>query len=664
MSSKSLINNNEESSPTNKSRPETPNEYSRKDSQQKNTKKFPSNTNLTLTQDKDLLEKINEHIKETKEKDQSIETLNNKIKEQQTEIEKLNSTFEARVDKIKNECRKELDKKDKSLKSVSETNKKLLENLEVLNNEMDHQLDKSSMFKKAELKMKSHGMKAEKPLEILVKVKEKELHNMNNMIGWVKREKELLEKERDEKILNPFAIVELQDKLKFEEKKVQDLQNELKTFQRLKNNDDAKKLEEMKLLWEKERKMLKEEIHMFKEKTKSHNVKQREDESARNSVLNARYIEEEINRKKFEQEVENFKNVIHMIRSEHPDISTSVDDIQLRIEKEKERLLEEKQKEKEKAQLESEKESGDGAVNLKSTKNKYSSSKNTHKRNVSQSQEINYKKFKKMKNNSSYSSLNLSSHRSNSKTHKLDQSKPELKIFNDEEKSILEKKITKEEVDRFEKRFIALEHAKISNDNKAKLDIKGYLKIIQENTEQLDYLNLQFKESEQKNKILQHQINEAKLETRLTTKKGNEFTQNIEYLSKMLKEKEQENKILLHKFNAIKRLTKHNTLAPLGIKTDYVPETEQMGSHENLEQMSHRSETNIEIVETSPVNSPEKAQNNSSIEMNEDNAKNSTDKPKSDNEVKADVVASPTDKSSKEVKEVKGGKGKATNKKK
>ena len=519
-------------------------------------------------------ERLPDIIKHLERKIEDDTELYNKINEQKAEIDHLTSTFDDRLEKIKAECRKEIEKKDKSLKAVSETNKKLIENLEVLNGEVDEKLDRGAVFKKAESKMKSMSSKREKPLEILVKVKEKEIHNINNLLGIMKRDKELLEKERDEKQQNPFLVSELQDKLKFEEKKVFDLTNEIKTYQKLhKNDDDKKRFEEIKLQYEKERKSLRDEIHMLKEKLQTQHSKQRDDESARNLVLHAKVTEVEVLKKKLESDLEGKIITIDGIKNKHPDAITTIEELEKQREIDLERLKEEAKAER-----------------IEANKNKNVS----HKRNLSQSQEIGGKQLKHMKNKS-YSTVNLNLNKSNrtssgNKADKhTDHSIPQPKIFNDEEKHYLEKRISKEEVEKYEKRFIALEHNKNSIENKAKLDIKGYVRQIQEYQEKIDYLNILFKESEQKNKILQHQVNESKLESRTSSRKTAENNQNIEYLSKLLKEKEQENKILLHKFNAMKRLTKHNALAPLGVKTDY-EKTENP--------LVNMNETNIEIIDT------------------------------------------------------------------
>ena len=547
MSSNEVGNTNEENN--NKNRPDTPEKDSRKGSK-KNT--LNENEKLHLLSNAELIAKLQ---KEENEHNIQKEKLLNKIEEQKIELKTIKSTMEDRIDKIKTEYKRELEKKEKNLKAVSETNKKLIENLEVLNEEVAEKLDKGSIFKKAELKMKTLNSppKKENQLEILVKVKEKELQNMNQMFSIVKRDKDLLEREKIDKKEHPFLIAELQDKLKYEEKKSMELQNELKTLEKYISNgsDDKKRHDETKEKLEKERKLLRDELAILKDKIKSQNSKQREDESARNLILIGRINDLEKKTKKLQTDLEDLRFTIDLIKQKNPELASTIEtNLNKTIknresEKEKEKNVNKDNKDNKGAEL---------------TKHQ-SVTAGLHKRNLSQSQEI-----RKMINKS-YSSINLNNNSFRSTSKNLDHT--EQKIFNDDEKAILEKIISKEEVEKYEKRFIALEHAKNSIENKAKLDVKSLKKKLMDNEQQLEYINLLFKETDQKNKILQHQLNESKVESKSNNRKSLENTQNIEHLSKLLKERDQENKILLHKLNTLKKLSKHNALVPLGVKTEF-----------------------------------------------------------------------------------------------
>jgi hypothetical protein len=137
------------------------------------------------------------------------------------------------------------------------------------------------------------------------------------------------------------------------------------------------------------------------------------------------------------------------------------------------------------------------------------------------------------------------------------------KLFTTEELSKLEKVVSKEDLDRFIKKYDTLLHSKLSLESKSKVELKKYSLIGSENNEKLEYFTLQLKESEQKAKIYSYQINEYKNEVKILLRKHNEMSQALEVNKHNLQEKEQENKILVGQLQQLRKLTKHNALAPL-----------------------------------------------------------------------------------------------------
>jgi len=161
-----------------------------------------------------------------------------------------------------------------------------------------------------------------------------------------------------------------------------------------------------------------------------------------------------------------------------------------------------------------------------------------------------------------------------------------VKLFSEEDKKKMEKFLTKEEIETIEGRYEASQRSKIVNERKLKIEKKAVLKQINELEEQLKYLTLNLRESEQKSKIFLFQINDFKSEIGNQGNQLHEMNMTIDVVSQLLREKEQENKILLLQIHNLKKITKHNTLAPINSQTtqNLKKSIEDKKSKKNLEE--------------------------------------------------------------------------------
>jgi len=384
----------------------------------------------------------------------------------------------------------ELLAKEKSLQSLSITNKKLITNLESMKKEVDEKLEKISM-KAIHEKMKHKGEK-ENPLEIVVKIKENEIKNAHAMNQILKQD--LKKKELTEKLDYYNAYIEATDRIKYEEKKNEDLRNEIKLCKR--QDEEYKRNVDKIKDFEKERKNFRDEIQKLKEKTKDLSNTLKEEENKFNQMTT------KLNNKIYESEGKASKR-----RSLTP-------------------------------------------KNRKTNPEKIEKDEKTSKDN----NRDNRTSKKYIKNDKS----NVNIYSRNSKL-----SEEEKTLFTPDQLVKIETVLDGSEIERLEKKYETAVNAKYSLDNKLKSDTKTSNKTIVELQEQLEFINIQLKESDQKNKINLHQINEMKQDNKQLNKKLNETQTNLDGLSKILREKEQENNIILNQLNTLKKISKHNILAPL-----------------------------------------------------------------------------------------------------
>lgn len=177
-----------------------------------------------------------------------------------------------------------------------------------------------------------------------------------------------------------------------------------------------------------------------------------------------------------------------------------------------------------------------------------------------------------------------------------------------DERMELEKNLSLTQIEKFERKFEALEHSKSSLENKYHSDVRAYKKNISELEEKLEYLTLEFKESEQKNKIFQFQLNEYKNEQKAYQRKLNENQAQNENVINLLKEKEQENKILLGQLNAMKKVVKHNAVAPLD--PDVTKQLQKIKNEESINNLTNNQNEEQKSVRSDQSVVSENEENN------------------------------------------------------
>ena len=183
-----------------------------------------------------------------------------------------------------------------------------------------------------------------------------------------------------------------------------------------------------------------------------------------------------------------------------------------------------------------------------------------------------------------------------------------------ENRDELEKELSVEEIKKIERKFEAMENSKNSLENKYKSDVKIFNKKLNQLEEKLEYVKLKFKESEQKNKIMQFQVNEYKSEQRVYQKKLNETQSAMEQITNSSREKDQENKILLKQIESMRKIIKHNSLPPMD---------ENLAKHLNNIKKEEMEDEYRNSEENDPnLNLDAESSSNYTIEDQEDNKAN------------------------------------------
>lgn len=449
------------------------------------------------------------------------------------ELERSNS---ANIQRELNEKVKELKEKENVLASITVTNSKLMATLEVLKKDVDEKFDKVS-FKQISEKMKPIK---ENPLDIVLKVKEKELKNTMNLLEIMKRDNEYLKKSMNENI-NINSFIEIQNKLKFKEAQVLELTNEIKLLSR--STEEHNKCIENKKEYENDKKNLREEIKKQKEFVRDLQFKLKEEEAkhikTKDNLINMKKQVEASNRSLL-------INKVNPGSSIQGSKSSSVDFEKIKNLNHDENIID--------------------AIN---SDNNNQDNKNAKARELVSSERksnnlnskilgIKNKNAEKVKVRDSSLNAKLPLKK------RLDiEANSKEKLFSAEERITLENILSNEEIEKFEKKYDFLEHSRQAMENKLKLENKTLQKKFIEKEEQYEYLSLQFKESEQKNKILQFQVNEYKNEQKVLHRKINDLQTNLKNLYTIIRENYQENKLLTNQLTNLRKLVKHNAVPPM-----------------------------------------------------------------------------------------------------
>jgi hypothetical protein len=128
-------------------------------------------------------------------------------------------------------------------------------------------------------------------------------------------------------------------------------------------------------------------------------------------------------------------------------------------------------------------------------------------------------------------------------------------LFTREQREALLNMLGQEEVNKMEKKFDAMERTKFNLEKKNKSDNKQLSRKIEDLEERLEFTQLQYKECEQKSKIMSYQINEFKLENKLLHKNIRDLQSNLDKLNNNIFLKDEENKKLVMKLQEYQRRT-------------------------------------------------------------------------------------------------------------
>ena len=509
-------------------------------------------------------------------KDETIrqieENYKKKIKELESNLALLNDENQ-NLKNLKEEKEKEITDRDKKINFITLANNKLMQNLEDLKKQVDERFDKVN-FKKVTDKMKyAEEEKKQTSIENLLKIKEKELRNSSQMIEFLRKNNEMLQKTVDN-YTDYKNIFKVQDKLTLREKEIMDLQLEIKALN--KTIEEHKKCMNEKSQLLNEIKILKDDLKLFKENNKELNFKLKEEEKRHDRIRNKYFsVTREIENKKINTVVDQItSNLGSNQMNDMNKINALNHDINL--------------------------------TNVLTDKNIAKEEVEKLKTAVPKKKLSELKLTKQMKNAGSKRNLEEK------------QNKLNLQIFTNNERDELTKNLSEEQIIKIERKFEALENSRNSIENKHKTDVKILTKKISQLEEKLEFLNSQIKESEQRNKIFQFQVNEYKNEQRVYQKKLNETQLSIEQLTNTLKEKEQENKILTKQIESMRKVIKHNALPPIDENIKNHLDKIKKEEMEQKQQADNKIiEDDMSLNETFPNNKYEEYENNQDEEEGE-----------------------------------------------
>ena len=177
---------------------------------------------------------------------------------------------------------------------------------------------------------------------------------------------------------------------------------------------------------------------------------------------------------------------------------------------------------------------------------------------------------------------------------------PKISLFNQNEKKILLNVLPEKEIEKFEKRYDALDNAKNNLKRKFALETKSLDKENKDLEKRYEFSVSQLKENERKNKLLLVQVNEQKNEVFALRKK---LQDSIKYLndSKLrIQEKDEENR------NLVKQLEE--------LRMKYIEAPVKKEDQENEENNNEENDDNIEKNNGEENENEEKEHNENSEE--------------------------------------------------
>ena len=419
--------------------------------------------------------------------------------------------------------------------------------LEEFKKEVDDKLHKMSL---KQIREHEESKKKSLPYDKVLQIKEKELKNVMSLIEIYKRDKESLEKTLNEKS-DYKQIVVLQNKLKEEENKTSQLENEIKVYNRLK--EEHNKCEQIKneLVEEKNRMMT--EMKYIRSKNRELQIKIK-DEEEKISKLNDVIASTKTNilLKSKNENTDPIKNTINT--ANNPVINLANINSAGSNTQDKPRSLEKSNTIINNNTLPIINTSNPSLIK---NSNQIPASNNNLNQNIPNNNESIFETRPKRKKKDDTRKLKSKERLKFSKSLQnkhfgllaINAERPAL--FPKEEKEYISKILPKDQLEKIQKRFNAIDQSKLVLEKKYLTETKGLTKKLLDVQERLDLANIQGKEAEQKNKILSYQINEHKNENSILKRKINEFNKNLKNSNKILGEKEKEIKQLTLKIQEL-----------------------------------------------------------------------------------------------------------------
>lgn len=499
----------DENSKDNKNRSTSPIKKTKEESKKPSAPKSSAKSTEKSDKSKEMIQNLNEinqkQLSELVNERSRNAELEKKIKQQEDRIRKEQEDKRKQSDILK----KDIEEKEKVILSLATNNKRLMIEMEEIKKEIDEKFDKIG-FREVHEKQKIKAKK-QNPIEIVLKVKEKELKNAISLIDILRKDNENLKKTLNEKS-DYNKVLELEDRLKVEVQKNQNVALELKKVQKIasehekclnneKNNENDIKNYVSELRYSKN--LIKELQNKIKE------------EESKNSKTMDKLIS-------MKNELDNHKSFL-------PDVNPSL----------------------------SNKMSIKNLTSQPNSLNKYFAAMDPNNKKQSKEQ------MEFLKNNEKYNNIAISKSiktlRNDSKDlekNKLSRSLGQIKgprypntseerqsLLNAEERKLFEKLLPKIEMDKIVKRFDTVDYSKTVLERKYQTETKAFNKKLNDLEERIDLLTVQNKETEQKNKILSYQNNELETKNKMLNKKFKSMTDHIKKLEELLRTKEEENKI-------------------------------------------------------------------------------------------------------------------------
>ena len=472
----------------------------------------------------------NKNLEENKQKDEKKTEGKNQLKEEKLENLKQEDLIVKYTEEIKlfkkniNEKNKEIDhicdqikEKEKKISDYSHKNKKLHSQLEQLKSELDHKLNHIETRKIGEIeyikKIKSSSY------EKILLIREKELKNVTNFIKILKKDKENLEKNLQERT-DIGKILEFENKIENLNKENTQLINEIHYFKRL--NEQHRICPEHIKSCENDLKLLNEEIHHLKFKENG---------------LKRKLSIESNSRNKTNSKLENILNAVVYQKTECSNLLNNMKVI-------------EKKKSISIIGLKNANTESKPQGNYQPYFEQYNPSKQVElmkKEKKRQNKKLfakddtNITKFNKNQDKNSIQSEYLS--KSLALNH-IERESEIKNLFNEKERKYLIKLYPQKQVEKFESSFHISEKLRVNGYQQYKKEMNESSNEITILKESIHLKSLEVKEIEQKNKLYIFQLNELKNEQSLMNKKIEETKEKVIYVNSKLKEKGNENNIL------------------------------------------------------------------------------------------------------------------------